>query len=244
MTAFSHSLPRSSSPLARIGGRLAAIGASLGIAAGVVELVLGPHVRSWVGDKQDTTRLGLATIALSAIALFAAVTWLRRRDASPGVRLLIAVALIIPGAICFTTAGRAWYAPGVLLVAAAGLAAADLRDDAGGVAAAIGRGWIGGLMFTLGAFYVFLGATALGRGGALGIIGGIVIMALVKTAARIPLRVAQIVLVAGALPFAVLTWWSIVTPLLAVLVVAIGLLALRRPNPTSGPSATQRSIIL
>jgi hypothetical protein len=213
--------------VSRVGAALATLGASFGLVAGVVEVVLGPHIRSWVGNKQDTTRLGLATLTLSAIALLAAVTWLRRQDASVGTRLLIAVGLVVPGVICFTTVGRAWYLPGGLLVAAAGLSGAELRADARDVVATIGRSWLAVLTVVLGTFYIFLGATALGLAGTLGIVGGLVILTLVATARRFPRRVAYAVLVVAALPFALLTWWSIVTPLLAILVIAIGSLALR-----------------
>jgi hypothetical protein len=204
------------------------MGASLGIVAGLVELTLGPHLRSWVGSKQDTTRLGLATITLSAIALLAAVTWLQRRETSPGTRLLVVVGLIVPGVICFTTVGRAWYVPGALLVAAAAEAAAELREDAREVVQTISRRLPAALTVVLGAFYVFLGATALGVAGLLGIGGGITIIAIAALPSRIPMGVASLVLVAAALPFAVLMWWSIVTPLLAILVVTIGSFALRR----------------
>jgi hypothetical protein len=205
------------------------MGASLGIVAGLAELTLGPHIRSWVGSKQDTTRLGLATITLSAIALVAAVTWLQRRATSPGTRLLIVVGLIVPGVICFTTVGRAWYLPGALLVvAAAATAASELREETRGIVETISRHWLAALTVVLGAFYIFLGATALGIAGKLGIGGGITILAIVALSSRIPTRVASLVLVAAALPFAVLTWWSIVTPLLAVVIVATGSFALRR----------------
>jgi hypothetical protein len=204
------------------------MGASLGIVAGLVELTLGPHLRSWVGSKQDTTRLGLATITLSAIALLAAVTWLQRRETSPGTRLLVVVGLIVPGVICFTTVGRAWYVPGALLVAAAAEAAAELREDAREVVQTISRRLPAALTVVLGAFYVFLGATALGVAGLLGIGGGITIIAIAALPSRIPMGVASLVLVAAALPVAVLMWWSIVTPLLAILVVTIGSFALRR----------------
>jgi uncharacterized membrane protein YfcA len=228
MTSASHTQPRSPVSVPRLGAYLATIGASLGIAAGLVELTLGPHIRSWVGNKQDTTRLGLATITLSAIALLASVTWLQRRETSPGTLLLIVVGLIVPGVICFTTVGRAWYVPGALLVVAAAMAASELREDAREVVETISRHWLAALTVVLGAFYVFLGATALGVAGMLGIGGGITIFAIVALSSRMPTRVASLVLVAAALPFAVLTWWSIVTPLLAILVVAIGSFALRR----------------
>jgi hypothetical protein len=230
VTASASLQPRTSLSLSRVGACLAALGASLGLVSGVVELALGPHIRSWVGDKQDTTRLGLATIALSAIALAAAVTWLRRRDGSVGTRLLIAVGLLVPGAICFTTVGRAWYLPGGFLVIAAGLASAGFRGEARDVVATISRSWLAVLTVALGAFYIFLGATALGVAGALGIVGGFVILALVATGRGVPLRLRLSLLVVAALPFALLTWWSIVTPLLAILVIAVGTPALRRAN--------------
>jgi hypothetical protein len=210
-----------------LGARLAAVGASAGLIAGLAELALGAHIRSWVGNKQDTTRLGVATITLSAIALLAALTWLRRRDASPGKRLLIVIGLIVPGVICFTTVGRAWYLPGGLLVVAAAMAAAELREDAREVVDTISRRWLAALTVVLGAFFIFLGVTALGVPGTLGIVGGITIIAVIATSSRVPSGVGSFVLVAAALPFAVLTWWSIVTPLLAIATIAIGWRALR-----------------
>ncbi|WP_329347863.1 hypothetical protein OG226_03610 [Streptomyces sp. NBC_01261] len=38
---------------------------------------------------------------------------------------------------------------------------------------------------------------------------------------------AMVVLAAGALPLAVITWWSIATPVLAVLVLLLGWFAIR-----------------
>jgi hypothetical protein len=228
VTATSHSEQWASVRAPRLGAYLATTGASLGIVAGLVELTVGSHIRSWIGDKQDTTRLGLATITLSAIALLAAVTWLQRRERSPGTRLLVVVGLIVPGVICFTTVGRAWYMPGGLLVVSAALAGWDLREHGREVIETISRSWLAALTVALGAFYVFLGATALGVAGMLGIGGGITILTIVALSSRIPMRVASLVLVAAALPFAVLTWWSIVTPLLAIVVLTTGSFVLRR----------------
>jgi hypothetical protein len=227
VTTSSYSQTGSSLWLPRLGGRLAAVGASAGVIVGVVELALGPHIRTWVGNKQDTTRLGVATITLSAIGLLAAVTWLRRKDDSLGTRLLIVVGLIVPGVICFTTVGRAWYLPGGLLVVAAAIAASELRADAREVLDTIGRSWLAALTVVLGAFYIFLGATALGVPGVIGIVGGITILSVVAISSRIPSGVRSFILVAAALPFALLTWWSIVTPLLAIATIAIGWRAVR-----------------
>ena len=88
----------------RIGGRLAVVGACLGVLAGVLEVTLGPSIRASVGDKLDTTRLGWMTIVLSSVALVTAATWTRR----PGHRVAVAAGLLVPGLICFTTVGVLW----------------------------------------------------------------------------------------------------------------------------------------
>jgi hypothetical protein len=63
-------------------GGIGVAGATLGLAGGMVELIVGPSVRYWVGNKQETTRLGLATVAVAGLALVAALA-LRRSGASP-----------------------------------------------------------------------------------------------------------------------------------------------------------------
>ena len=204
------------------------MGATLGVAAGIVELSVGPHIRNWVGDKQDTTRLGLATIVLSLIALAAAAGWRRQRTPTTGMQLLVAAALLVPGLICFTTVGRLWYAPGVLLLAGACAALIDLREGARDVGVTISRYWLAALTSILAAFYVFLGATALGIAGVLGILGGIAVFAALAASTRIPKRLRPLVLLVATLPFAALTWWSVITPLLAILILTIGWAALNR----------------
>ncbi len=72
-----------------------------------------------------------------------------------------------------------------------------------------------------GTLYVALGVTALGAAGAAGILGGLLICSVVPAARHAP-RPASAVLVLGAVPFAVATWWSVVTPLLALLALGIG----------------------
>jgi hypothetical protein len=214
----------------RLGPYSAVAGATLGMIAGLVELTVGPHIRPWIGNKQDTTRLGVATVALSAVALIAAVAWLRRNHTSTGARLLVLVALLVPGAICFTTVGRAWYIPGSLLAVASVVAAYDLREDAADIFATTSRNFLYVLITVLAAFYILLGAAALGSTGVLGILGGAATIALVAAAARLSKRVAVVLLIAAVAPFAVLTWWSIVSPLLAILVITIGLSATWRAH--------------
>jgi hypothetical protein len=205
---------------------LGAIGAALGAIAGSVQLAVGPDIREWVGDKQDTTRLGLTTLLLSLVAL-AAATFLWRRPAAPGTaRLLAAAGLLIPAVLCFTTVGRLWYVPGVLLISAGLLLLSDLRREGADVHRSLARHWLAGLTVVLAGYYLFLGAVALGPAGVLGILGGLLIVIAVLTARRGSALVGHTLLVLGALPFALLTWWSVVTPLIAVLTLAIGVAAL------------------
>jgi hypothetical protein len=208
------------------------IGASLGLAAGLAELTVGPSIRSWVGSKADTTRLGLATLVLAGLALVAALVLLRRPRASAPTRLGLAAGLLIPGLICFTTVGRLWYVPGVLLVGAGIVTVVDVRKERSEVATTLGRNWTALLTVVLGAFYVFLGATALGLAGILGMLGGLLAIALVAARGVLPTQVALALLLAAALPFAALTWWSVATPLIAILLLVLGGLALRAaPRP-------------
>jgi MFS family permease len=216
------------SPTWRIAATLGIVGATLGLVAGVVELTAGPSIRSWVGNKEDTTRLGLATLVLAAIALAAALALARRLDASAPRRLVFAAALLLPGLICFTTVGRLWYLPGALLIAAGVTVADDLRGEAREVAAAATRNGTAILTVVLACFYVFLGATALGVAGVLGILGGLLILGLVAMRGKLPMPVTVVLLLLATLPFAVLTWWSVATPLIGILLLALGMLALSR----------------
>ncbi len=221
----------------RIAAILGIVGATLGLVAGLAELAAGPSIRSWVGNKEDPTRLGLATLVFAAIALAAALALVRRPEASAPRRLVFAAALLLPGLICFTTVGRLWYLPGALLVAAGLLVAADLRSNFSEVAAAAERNWTGILTVVLACFYIFLGATALGVAGLLGIAGGLLVLGLVAMRGKLPVPVAVALLLLAALPFAVLTWWSVATPLIALLLLALGLPTLARPHRPRGNAA-------
>lgn len=68
-----------------------------------------------------------------------------------------------------------------------------------------------GLVTVLGGCYVFLGAGALPNAiGALGILGGLATWAALL-ATRRSHRAALGLLAVGALPFAIVTWWSVIT---------------------------------
>jgi hypothetical protein len=220
-----------------VAAALALTGASLGIVAGLVELTVGPSIRDWVGDKLDTTRLGLATTVIALIALAASAA-LRRSDRVAGARrVAVALGLLVGALVGFTTVGRLWYIPGALLLAAGAVVLAGTRRD--DVAAAFTEAhWRTGLLVACGVFYVFLGATALGLAGVLGLLGGALLWVVRPLAGRSPWP-AYAVLLAGALPFAAATWWSAITPLIAVLAIAIGVGVIRHAPWTSSRSGSE-----
>jgi hypothetical protein len=84
------------------------------------------------------------------------------------------------------------------------------------------------LIFVLAANYLALGITAAGQARLLAIGGGVLIVAafIAATAGTPRLTVALAVL--GATPLAITTWWSIVTPVLATVTIAVTLAA--RPH--------------
>lgn len=210
----------------RTAGILALVGATLRIIAGLVDVAVGASIRDWVGNKLDTATLGLATVTLSAVALAAAVEWQRPDARAGGRRLATIVALVLPAAICFTTIGRLWYLPGPLLLAAGILILlTSTREE---LARSVNEHrWLNGLAAILGGYCVFLGADALPKAtGALGILGGLAIWAALIATHRSH-RLALILLATGALPFAIAAWWSVVTPLIALLVPVTGGAAVR-----------------
>jgi hypothetical protein len=205
----------------RLAGRIATLGAALGVIAGAIDLAIGSSIRGWSGNKLDPTPLGLLTIILSAIALAAAVSWQRPGGQVGDRRLATVLAFLIPAGLCFTTVGQLWHLPGVLLIAASILVVgASTRTELSHAVSV--HHWVGGLTALLGGYYLVLGGDALPKAvGVLGILGAIAIWtALLDT--RRSHRVRLILLAVGALPFAVATWWSVITPLIALLLLAIG----------------------
>jgi hypothetical protein len=75
-------------------------------------------------------------------------------------------------------------------------------------------------------YYLWIGVAAHGWERMFAVAGGILMLAAVA-AARRSAPAAYTLLVLGALPLAVVTWWSIVTPVLAIVVLVLGWIAVR-----------------
>jgi len=164
----------------------------------------------------------LATIALSsAIALTASKGCL-----GPSRRLAIAAGVLLPALVGFATVGRLWYLPGASLLAAGSLTAFGLRGDVRVLAQDIDRNATRIFASALAVLYLGLGLAALGTTGLLGVVGALVTLGLLLVHPRVSVPRAVAVLVVATAPFAVATWWSIVTPTVAVLIVAMGSVAI------------------
>jgi hypothetical protein len=81
--------------------------------------------------------------------------------------------------------------------------------------------WRVGLVLVIVALYAWVGLSAHGLDRVLGLAGAALIVAAVAVGGR-SRRAAAALLLLGALPLAVATWWSLATPLLAVLCVILG----------------------
>lgn len=218
---------------------LALVGSALGVAAGLLELTIGPSIRDWVGDKRDTTSLGLATTLLAAVALLATFELRRPRPRGEGHRVAVAIGLLVPALVCFTTVGRLWDVPGALLTAAGALVLSTTGREEYRRAFDEPH-WRSGLLVLCGSFYIVLGATAAGVGGALGVIGGVLIWAVARKAPAGPGR-RNALLLLGVLPFTLLTWWSVATPLLAIVTLLVGQGVIRDARTGTADSRWDRS---
>lgn len=190
------------------------------MAAGAAVAARGNDLADWTGGKQDPTPLGLLTVALSVCAAAACLNQARPSENGihPGRRAAVVVGQLLPALICFTTVGRLWWAPGVLLLAAAGL---TISSAPSAVARAVRSPWPAVLLGVLAAFVVLVASTAAPALMALAVAGGALVTASSWVRPRRPRWAAAMVLL-GVLPFALLTWWSLVTPLLAVLMLVAG----------------------
>ena len=220
------------SPRLTLAGRLAAIGGGLGVAAGLVQATIGSRMPDWSGNKDQPVALGLLTIVLGASVLVAARTL--HAATRPGDRTLAAIALWLAAVavVCSTTVGRFWAIPGALLVVAAGVTVADCGWHR--FRSVVATDWLRGLLGFLGALELLMAVSAGPTSTvAAGVLAGAALIA-VAIIARPARRAAAGMLVAATLPFAALTWWTIVTPLLTVVALAIGLAATGRGATSTG----------
>ena len=101
------------------------LGSALGILAGLVEFGIGAQIRPWIGNKENPAGLGILTLLLSGMA-FVAINSARKIELQTNDRkLVVFLGVLIPALICFTTVGRLWYLPGLLLIITAFLLAYD-----------------------------------------------------------------------------------------------------------------------
>lgn len=91
------------------------------------------------------------------------------------------------------------------------------------------RIWPTALVVVVAVLYVWIGAVAPGWNRLFGIAGGLLLLGALVVAQR-SVPAAMALLAVGALPLAISTWWSIATPVLAVLALLLGWFAIRNPR--------------
>ncbi|HZD23025.1 MAG TPA: hypothetical protein VE569_06435 [Acidimicrobiia bacterium] len=153
--------------------------AVLGGAAGTAQLLAGNTV--WTGNKNDPTTLGVVTVLLALIIASPSLT--APGAATTGRRLTVSVGQGIPALIGLTTAGAAWLPAAVAGVVATRFALRTARQQ-GDIREAVGRNWSRILLTIFAIIYLFLGVTALGVAGTLGIIGGLAVFAVLPLRRR------------------------------------------------------------
>ena len=216
-------MTRSRSQLPSVAALLGTIGGGLGIVAGLIQATIGRRIPAWSGNKDSHLALGLLTIALGASVLVAVRTLHGAATLRAETLTAITLWLATVALLCSTTVGRLWVMPGALLLAAAGvsLAACGWRRFRLVVAA----NWLQGLVGFLGALALLMAvsdasATTVAAGLVAG--GALIAAAIMSAPGR---RTLVIVLVAATLPLVAMTWWTIVTPVLTVVALAISLAA-------------------
>ena len=193
--------------------------------AGLVQTTIGNRIPEWSGNKSSRVALGLLSMALGASVLAA-----RRLHgaAMPRAETLTAITLWLAAValVCSTTVGWLWVIPDALVLVAAGvsLAACGWRSFRLVVAA----DWLQGLVGFLAALVLLMAVSAASLSTvAAGLVAGDALIA--AAVMSVPGRQKLvIVLVAATSPFVAMTWWTIATPVLTVVALAIGLAATRR----------------
>jgi hypothetical protein len=216
----------------RIAARAGIVGAVLLIIAGLVQTTLGTVIPDWTGDKREPVALGLLSVALGTVAAVAARRP-RSGEASAGIRLAWALALVGPGLLGLSTVGVLGWVPAILLTSAGILAVAD--EWRGAVLAVSGNA-IRVLISALGACQLLMAA---GAAPLLMIIGGLGGAAMISSAwlrsAPTGPRIGIVLL--GLLPFAGAGWTAIGPPLVALVAAPLLLIVVRQD--LTGPSLSR-----
>lgn len=218
---------------------LGLIGGALGLIAGGLQASFSDRLDEWTGNKANPVALGLLAMLLSVVSMASAVVLLRNKSELPaGRRLALATGLLVPGGLCFSSTGALWYLPGCLLIG--GGVAALSAGNAHHARAALAHAWPALLVSVLGALELLMAVSA----GppvtiVVGVIGGLSLVAAPWLSSR-PIRLALFII--GTVPFAVLTWWSVASPLLAVAALTIGLTTLRS-RPTVDPQPKESELL-
>ncbi|MGA2829818.1 MAG: hypothetical protein ABSF03_27325 [Streptosporangiaceae bacterium] len=108
-----------------------------------------------------------------------------------------------------------------------------------GVLSAVRREWLGGLVSLLGLYEIVLALSARPWIAGLGVVSGILVVAAPRAGRRMPPAAGLGLLVAGTVPFAVVTWWSIIIPVVALLALAIGVPVIGRRSRRAAPERRQ-----
>lgn len=209
-------------------------GGILGVLAGLTHPAVGPRIPSWTGAKNSAVALGLVTVLLSLAAVAASRALRGPALAAPRRRGAAAIGLLVPAGVCFSTVGRLWVIPGLLL-----LVAFVLTLTAGGTAQlrpVLAAYWTHGLLSLLGTYEILMAAAA--RPAATSTIGVIAGVALIAapwlTVRKGSGRRSGLLLLIGTVPFAVLTWWSLVSPLLGLVALVLGFTVIRGAHSVEG----------
>lgn len=206
----------------------------LGVGAGVAEIVAGTV--TWAGNKNDPTTLGWVTIGLGFVIGAASLAATRTRR--PGARLVAAATLLVCALLGLTTAGLAWIPAAVAATVALALVVRRPRR-AGAWRAVVRAQWPAALVVVLSLIYLAFGIVARDLVGLLGIVGAMAACIALALHGRSHRAAAAVVMVVAAVPFAVATAWTVVMPLTAVLMLAIGLPhVLGRPRSISSAAGT------
>jgi hypothetical protein len=211
----------------RAAASLGITGSVIGVIAGTVQALVGARIPEWTGAKQEPGSLGLLTIAFSLLAGYAAF-----RQARPNTtvkfRAAYAAALLLPGLLCFSTVGRLWYLPGLLLLAAGLFSIDSIRETW----MLLARNWLRCLLGLLGTAELLMAAGAAPVLLAVGAVGGVALIAAATVARSRASLVALVVL--GTVPFRLLAWTAVIPVLLLLAAAAIAVPLTRHALPGPG----------